>query len=119
MTKNENENKNKKTGATLRETLTAELEELEREERETSDQRRPVELDQQSVGRLSRMDAMERQAMAQATSERRARRRLRLKAAIDRIDAGDYGYCARCDEAIEAERLRLDPTHPFCSACAR
>lgn len=110
--------KNKKHAA-LRQALEAELEELEREERETSDQRKPVELDQQSVGRLSRMDAMERQAMAQATSERRTRRKARCAAAIARIDAGEYGYCVRCDEAIEPERLSLDPTHPFCSACAR
>lgn len=103
----------------LRARLAGALEELDLEERATSDQRRPVELDQQSVGRLSRMDAIERQAMAQATSERRARQKLRLKAAIARLDAGEYGYCARCDEAIEAERLSLDPTHPFCSACAR
>ena len=102
----------------LRQRLQTELQELETAERETRDQRAPVELDQQAVGRLSRMDAIERQAMAQATSERRARQKARLRAAISRIDVGEYGFCARCDEAIEPARLRLDPTHPFCAGCA-
>lgn len=109
----------KKKLAALRARLLEELGEIDAAETETYEQRRPVELDQQSVGRLSRMDAMERQAMAQATSERRAVRKVRLKAAVARIDAGEYGFCARCDEAIEAERLALDASHPFCSACAR
>ncbi|MFN4088857.1 MAG: TraR/DksA family transcriptional regulator [Alphaproteobacteria bacterium] len=81
--------------------------------------RREVELDQQRVGRLSRMDAMQQQAMAIATDRRRAAELMRIEAALARIEAGDYGYCVSCDEPIDPKRLTLDPSIPTCLACAR
>jgi len=80
--------------------------------------RDPVTLDQPSVGRLSRMDALQGQAMAQATSERRAARLRRIDAALERIESGDYGYCTVCDEPVAAARLNNDPAVPTCVGCA-
>jgi DnaK suppressor protein len=99
--------------------LRARLAELDELDRTTGDSRRPVELDQASVGRLSRIDAIQMQAMALAAGERRARERRRVLAALDRIEAGDYGYCVRCGEEIATTRLRLDPTIPLCLPCAQ
>ena len=97
---------------------------LEREQAELSDisaagadERRPVELDQQSVGRLSRMDAMQVQAMAHATESRRQVRAQRIKAALARLEAGEYGYCVECGYDIPAPRLEIDPTTPRCVDC--
>lgn len=42
----------------------------------------------------------------------------RIKAALRRIDAGDYGYCTTCGEKISEERLDLLPDTPFCRNCA-
>ncbi len=84
-----------------------------------ADDRKPIELDQQSVGRLSRQDAMQVQAMAQAADVRRAQELKRLNAALARVDAGAYGDCARCGDLIEDKRLTLDPATPFCAGCAR
>ena len=42
-----------------------------------------------------------------------------IEAALDRIEAGEYGHCVRCGEAIPEERLDLLPFTPFCAACAR
>lgn len=93
----------------------AEVERLEAFEHEAA---RPVELDQQSVGRLSRMDAMQMQAMA-AEHERRYRiEHQRILAALARIEAGDYGYCLTCDAKIPAKRLELDPAAAQCVKCA-
>ncbi|MEJ2120476.1 MAG: TraR/DksA C4-type zinc finger protein [Alphaproteobacteria bacterium] len=83
-----------------------------------ADERRPVELDQQSVGRLSRMDAMQVQAMAHATESRRQVRAQRIKAALVRIAADEYGYCVECGEEIPAARLDIDPTTPRCVDCS-
>ena len=83
------------------------------------DDRATVTLDQQAVGRLSRMDAMQRQAMAQATERRREAERLRLRAALARLDEGEYGYCIECGEEIAAGRLDADPAVPTCVSCAR
>jgi len=91
---------------------------LEREEEATAADRAPVELDQQSVGRLSRMDALQVQEMAAAQSRRRATERQRIKAALARFDEDEYGYCQSCGEEIPEARLRLDPATPFCVDCA-
>lgn len=69
----------------------------------------PVTLDQTSIGRLSRMDAMQAQAMAQETERRRNLEIQKIDAALVRIENGDYGYCIRTDEEIPIERLELDP----------
>lgn len=79
---------------------------------------RPVKLDQSSVGRLSRMDAIQSQAMAQENKRRRSVQLLRISAALERIEAGEYGYCAACDEEINRRRLEVDPAAPFCVSCA-
>lgn len=84
----------------------------------SADSRKPVTLDQQSVGRLSRMDAMQVQAMAQAVEARRRERLQRIEAALGRIEDGDYGACLECGEDIPAKRLDIDPTVGRCIDCA-
>ena len=93
----------------------AELEELSRISQES---RATVELDQQSVGRLSRMDAMQTQAMAQAQERKRQHDLVRIEMAMRRIEAGDYGYCAECDAEIPDGRLAIDPMAEKCVGCA-
>ncbi|MEL7258611.1 MAG: TraR/DksA C4-type zinc finger protein [Pseudomonadota bacterium] len=78
-----------------------------------------VELDQQAVGRLSRMDALQNQAMAKATGVRREVERTRLLAALTRMEEGEFGYCDDCGELIAERRLRLDPAALKCVDCAR
>jgi DnaK suppressor protein len=77
-----------------------------------------VHLDQSSVGRLSRMDALQQQAMAQ-NAQRRATQSLgRIEAALGRCDDGSYGFCTDCDEPIDPRRLNLDPAATRCIRCA-
>ena len=83
------------------------------------DQARPVELDQTKVGRLSRMDAMQSQAMAKATQHRRNADITRIDAAIKRIKDSDYGFCCVCDELIPKKRLEFDPATTTCVKCAQ
>lgn len=103
----------------FKEKLQVQLEELNRLSTISSESRKTVALDQQSVGRLSRMDAMQGQAMALATEERREQARVRVEAALRRIAAGDYGFCLKCEEEIDIRRLELDPSTPFCLSCAK
>lgn len=77
---------------------------------------KPVDLDQ-PIGRLSRMDAIQQQKMAQAN---RASHKLRfdlVKAALMTFERDEYGYCRRCDEPIGYRRLKAKPETPFCVAC--
>jgi DnaK suppressor protein len=92
--------------------------EIRAAEAETSCERAPVELDQQAVGRLSRMDALQVQAMALETSRRRKAKLRRITSALARIDEGEFGYCLECGEKIAARRLELNPTAPLCIDCA-
>jgi DnaK suppressor protein len=78
-----------------------------------------VELDQSKVGRLSRMDAMQAQAMAKASGQRREAMLRNIEAALKRLDAGDYGFCRDCEEPINPKRLEFDPTALRCIDCER
>jgi DnaK suppressor protein len=77
-----------------------------------------VELDQTRVGRLSRMDAMQSQAMSQAANQRRDLSLLAIDRALERIDAGTYGECIDCAEQINPNRLEADPVVRRCIRCA-
>ncbi len=99
--------------------LNAMLEALDAEEELGRQDRAVVTLDQQSIGRLSRMDAMQRQAMAEAQSRRKESQRVRIRAALSRIEDGEFGECFDCGEEIERKRLELDPTVPKCLSCAK
>ncbi len=95
--------------------LKAELEQLSRM---AEDDRATVELDQQSVGRLSRMDALQRQAMAEAAERARTFEIQKIDAALKRIEDDEYGYCIDCGEEIADKRLSVDPAASHCIMCA-
>ncbi|EAR52020.1 hypothetical protein OG2516_13384 [Oceanicola granulosus HTCC2516] len=105
--------------ARYRPRLVAERAELAAASGATSADRRPVELDQQSVGRLSRMDALQNQALAQGLEARRAARLRAIDAALGRLETGAFGYCDGCGDFIGTPRLDLDPCAARCTGCAR
>lgn len=98
--------------------LKARREELEHLAEASAESRKPVELDQTRVGRLSRMDALQDQAMQIETDRRRQLELKKIEAALLRLAEGDYGYCVSCGEEIAVRRLELDPTTPVCIDCA-
>ena len=99
--------------------LIARLTALDEEDAAGKDGQKAVMLDQQAVGRLSRMDALQNQAMAQATARRRSAERQRVMAALTRFETGEYGYCTRCGEEVAPARLAADPSIALCAACMR
>lgn len=84
----------------------------------TAEAAKPVELDQTRVGRVSRMDAMQSQAMSLEVKRRQELQLKKLGAALKRLDDGDYGYCIRCGEEINVERLKVELTTLLCIGCA-
>ncbi len=92
--------------------------ELEETNRLANDSRAPVQLDQSSVGRVSRIDAMQRQAMAKAGEQRRLNEINRIISALRRIENEEYGDCLECGEQIAEKRLLFDPATPLCIKCA-
>ena len=95
--------------------------EIKRLESETSDSRKDAEAvsPDKSIGRLSRLDAMQMQAMAVAAQQRRRIEQDMIDAALQRIEMGDYGFCVRCGEPIAPARLQHVPAVPTCLECAK
>ncbi len=84
----------------------------------SADAGQTVELDQTRQGRLSRMDALQGQAMAQAAHARAAARMHSIKISLNRLAADDFGDCVECGEQIPFKRLAIDPTTRYCIRCA-
>ncbi|MEM7256378.1 MAG: TraR/DksA C4-type zinc finger protein [Pseudomonadota bacterium] len=98
--------------------ISRQLQELESRRQELSDSTATVQLDQSRVGRLSRMDALQGQAMQLETQRRVEQQIKRLNAALLRVDTDDFGYCKACEEPIAEARLEMNPAVLFCIACA-
>ena len=77
----------------------------------------PVQLDQTSVGRLSRIDAIQQQHMASSTRQLAQERLKRLIRALNAIKENDYGYCQHCDQGIAVKRLQVQPEAALCLSC--
>jgi len=77
-----------------------------------------VKLDQTSVGRLSRMDALQSQAMLKEASRRREQSLRDISKALSRVESGDYGYCEECGEEIAEKRLQINPSAYYCIECS-
>jgi len=80
-----------------------------------------ISLDVASARRERQLDALpsthgdlvanaHRRAIGQTLTE--------IRAAQQRLEAGRFGLCQRCGEAIPVERLELRPWTPLCVPCA-
>jgi len=105
------------------ESLRTRLEEMKRDLQArldtTAEAAKPVALDQTAVGRVSRMDALQGQAMAQATRRTMAIQLTQCSSALQAVERGEYGLCRKCEEPVGIERLRVKPEAPFCLECQR
>ncbi|MFD2207502.1 TraR/DksA family transcriptional regulator [Kiloniella antarctica] len=84
----------------------------------SAESRNVVELDQTKMGRLSRMDALQSQAMSLESERRRQLELEKIEMTLNRLQSGNFGYCLKCDEEIQVKRLELDPTVTLCIDCA-
>lgn len=42
-----------------------------------------------------------------------------IEKALEKLDAGTYGICEKCDDAISEQRLETNPAAGLCIECAR
>ena len=101
----------------FRQTLISLREEIKKLEDTSREAAGTVALDQSKVGRLSRIDALQAQQMAQETARRRQLQLQKIDRALSRMNTGDYGYCLMCGEEIGAARLNFDPASTRCTGC--
>jgi DnaK suppressor protein len=91
--------------------------ELARQLDEPSDRDDTVDLDQ-PIGRLSRMDALQQQKMAQAQRGRIKVRMSQISLALRAWEDEEFGDCRTCGECIGYARLKAQPESPLCMTCA-
>ncbi|MGM0564981.1 MAG: TraR/DksA family transcriptional regulator [Pseudomonadota bacterium] len=71
-----------------------------------------------SLGRLSRMEAINEKGVLEANLRSAENRLLALKRALARSDEEDFGECEECGETIPQGRLLLIPHTRYCVHCA-
>ncbi len=96
--------------------LEARLHDVQRALAASTDDARPVNLDL-SIGRLTRVDALQQQHMATARRHRLQTQLAQIQQALSKAAGGTYGDCVRCGEPIGYARLEVTPESPFCIRC--
>lgn len=77
-----------------------------------------VNLDQSSIGRLSRMDSLTNQGIVLSSLNKAKVRLARLEMALKEVDDDEFGFCENCGEEIALKRLRAMPESKLCIHCA-
>lgn len=81
-----------------------------------ADGARPIDLDE-SIGRLSRMDAIQQREMARANLDAHRLRLNQVSEALDSIADGTFGQCIWCEQPIPYRRLKALPDTATCLPC--
>lgn len=102
----------------LREELLRSLSRLERSLKSSDGAARPRDLEQDTVGRLSRIEALQTQGLTKTLADREKAQLSLIGAALRRLEEGTYGTCNGCGSSIPFERLVVFPETLACSACA-
>jgi DnaK suppressor protein len=105
--------------ATVRDELLRSLNKLERSLKISGESARPRDLEQDTVGRLSRIDAIQNAGLTANLEERERQQLGQVVDALRRIEDGTYGACNGCGGPIPFERLMVFPETRACSACTR
>ncbi|MDZ7725932.1 MAG: TraR/DksA C4-type zinc finger protein [candidate division KSB1 bacterium] len=108
-----NENKKQQIKSAILEQLSLIEKDIELLEEATA----PIAPDN-AIGRLTRMDAINNKAVAEAALVDKRATFSNLKQALTKIDAADFGQCAHCGSEIAFERLMYLPHSPYCITCA-
>ncbi len=100
----------------LHQALLVERRRLEEVLQLTKEGAKPVDLGT-PIGRLSRMDALQQQAMTKASRSTLETKLLQVRASLEAYRKGVYGECRSCEEPIGYPRLKARPEAPFCLSC--
>ena len=72
-----------------------------------------------AIGRISRMDNIVNQSVAEAQLSKSRVRLVRLREAVKRVDGDeDFGLCIDCGDPIPMARLKAMPETEYCVECA-
>lgn len=72
---------------------------------------------EQAADTMDQVQAAEARELAIRNLDRSARRFRQIENALRRLEAGEYGTCAACEEKIGPNRLRAVPWAQLCLKC--
>ena len=72
-----------------------------------------------SIGRISRMDAINNKSVVQAALREAKNKIQQLKVMQSKITDEDFGTCIKCKQLIPLGRLMIRPHSKFCVNCAQ
>lgn len=71
-----------------------------------------------SIGRISRMDAINNKTINENALRKAETKLKNLELALSKVDEPDFGQCAKCKGEIPIQRVMLVPQSRFCVNCA-
>mgnify|MGYP006214798457 CR=1 FL=1 len=71
-----------------------------------------------SIGRISRMDAINNKSVVEAALRAAIEKMQQLKTMRNKINDEDFGICKKCKQKIPFGRLMIRPQSKFCVICA-
>jgi len=107
----------KKEKITLEETIQADMATLQKQILTLEEKTKPIAPDC-SLGRLTRLEAMGEQEVANKVLDEARLRLTRLNNALQHIDKPMFGICIECEEDIGFGRMSIRPESVRCVDCA-
>ena len=71
-----------------------------------------------SIGRISRMDAINNKSVNEAALNTARQKLVKLEFALSKVDQEDFGICIVCNQTIPEGRLMFMPESARCVSCA-
>ena len=93
------------------------IEQAEKEIAHLEDATKPIS-PENSIGRVSRMDAINNKSVAEAALRSSRKKLNQLRLALTKIDEPGFGTCKMCKKPIPAPRLMFMPESTRCVRCA-
>jgi len=93
------------------------IESSESDIKELEENTKPIS-PENSIGRISRMDAINNKSVMEAALRSKRQKLGKLKVALTKIDSPEFGICAICKNPIQTARLLYMPESNKCIRCA-
>ena len=101
----------------IQEKIEALIIKYEKDIEETEKMTQPIS-PENSIGRVSRMDAINNKSVMEASLRNKISKRNKLKLALTQIDKPGFGACLNCKRQINPARLMFMPESTKCFNCA-
>ena len=102
----------------IKKKIEEEIEKTEKLVAEYQELSKPVAPDV-SIGRISRMDAINNKSVAEAALRQAKDKLGKLKQVLAKVGTPDFGICVKCKNPIPIGRILIKPESLLCVNCAR